>query len=335
MNIRKIKPNELFFWISYYVYISISILYNTVLLKYIDPIYSYVKIFCLVNLIMCEIFYNKWKLKTALSLLVASVLIVLSMKINQSSVMMTIAFIYFGRTVDFKKIAKKTIILTSILLFTVIFLAKIGVLINYVGTISGRTRNYLGFRYALYAPAFFTNIVMLICYIKKEKFKIFNAVIIILVDLFLYYETKSRLSFVATILVVICTLISSKKKNNILNNKIIRKIMKNSYIIFGLATIVLTMIYVYWPNQIISTINRIMMGRISMNSKALKVYGLNMFPRTVRMVGAGLNANGETIISSNNYFYIDSLYIKFLVQYGIVFTFLIIFLLTLTCYFYR
>ena len=127
--------------------------------------------FCAGLLLAQELLSGGWTKKTFIGIIVFTILVMLSIYINERQIMIMLMLVYAGRHVDFRKISRYTVVITSLLVLFTIMCAKFGIILNYVSTSTGEERNFLGFRYVLYGPAFLTNVILLEIYSKKDKIK--------------------------------------------------------------------------------------------------------------------------------------------------------------------
>ena len=150
------------FFFAYVLYIFIGIT-------------KYINILCMLILLYNELLNKKICIKEIFLLLFVSLLAFPVTIHNNGTLFIMILFIYCARSIDFRKIAKFSLLESILLLFLVIFSSKIGIITNYISTEGGRIREYLGFRYALFSPMilfeaiilFFHLVNFVYCYINK------------------------------------------------------------------------------------------------------------------------------------------------------------------------
>ena len=105
---------------------------------------------------------SKYEVVGFMSLYTLSLIIIVTSRSDlQVSFSFMFLFSFGARKINFKRICRVTALITSILLIFVILSSFLGVIPNYLLFFNDRSRHYLGFRYALNAPAFwFNNIIM-------------------------------------------------------------------------------------------------------------------------------------------------------------------------------
>ena len=156
----KIVKNEIPFFISYIICLSLFVLSTTFYGQYImGVIRSAALLFCIGMLYIQELQYIVMPQKDVLGLIVCLLLVVVMYRVAGTVTALEIIFIFSSRNIDFEKIAKITIVLSSVLLLFVVISAYLKIIPNY--QVSGeRNREYLGFLYALYSPGYMQNITI-------------------------------------------------------------------------------------------------------------------------------------------------------------------------------
>lgn len=227
-------------------------------------------------------------------------------------------FVLFGRNIDFKQVSKVIIVTLSVLLFLIVFSAKIGIIQNYTIIERGRSRQYLGFLYALYPLSVMCNITFLYIYVYKEKIT-FKALLILLVsNFYIYNATRSRLSFICSLIMII---IGFRIRYNSNCGKVLSSMRKlRIFLCFCFviaATISFMFIYIYDANNLfMAKVNEILEERIELSKMSVKIYGVNLFGQSIEWIGNGLNSEGK--VNVGTYLYVDNFYLNYLQRLGIV-----------------
>jgi hypothetical protein len=246
-------------------------------------------------------------------------------------------FIFPSRNINFNKILKANIIVCSLGLILTVLSSKVGIIPNYLDSdLFGRTRFYLGFRYALYAPAVFFNVLASYLYLKRKEVTLFELVSLLVLSYYFYYETQSRLSFVMSIILIFLSFV--------LKNEIFYKTLKKSWVSLGFCfSYVFCTIFSliasekYSPNSLLMyDLNKLLENRLYYSKQSLDQFGINAFSSGAANYwqGNGLDKSGGIPII-NKYYYVDNFYIHLMQQYGFLIAILLIILITLSllkCY---
>ncbi len=331
----QIKANEFLFFLSYGLFLIFGILSTSFFYKYfIGNPYKIIIIISIIILLLKEIFLEKYNIKSLLVALLFVLLILITWNsgigIAQKSIPCMLIFIYSSRKISFMKIAKFTVLITIFLLFLIIFSSKLGIIMNYISiSKSGRIREYLGFRYTLFGPAFLFNITSLIIYIYKEKIKWVVIITLFIMNYFLFLKTNSRLSFYLSICLIIISVVLKVKPNIFEKRKFFCYCMIFSFFIGFFIAMHFTINF-NPSNKFYNEVNSILENRLYLGQKSLIENGINLFGQKITWVGNGLDAYGNKSLEA--YTYVDSFYIQVLQKYGLIYTIIIGLLYTYTNY---
>lgn len=317
-----------------YSFLSISFYQNAVISSGI-----YILEFCFVLLVIAELTNFEYKRFDLYGIIfIAFIMIVTYIVVGNvwwRPFLWIVLFAFGARHIQFNKIAKFALIISTFCFAFIILSSVAGVIPDYLDTTThlGVTRHYLGFLYCLYAPTVLFNIEALYLYLRAERLKWFELVICIGIAYVFYRLCDARLNFILNLLMVIGFCVVKYRKNipqsirkNLVN---ISKMMPWIFIVCGMVSIILSFGYnesISWLAKINASLgNRLGYGHISYQR-----YGLSAFGQVISMHGSGLSGNG--LRGRGEYFYLDCLYVRFLQEYGIVFSCLMLFALTIVMY---
>ena len=339
LSIPKIEKNEQIFFLSYIIFLFFSVLMHSMYYRWFVSYYKYIAAVCIGLLLIQEVTLRTLTLRSligAATLYSVAILVAfLGSGDTQVSFACTFVFAFGARNIDFKKVARITIMLTLTLVVFVIISSKLGIIQNYhvVQAEGSRIRNFLGFRYALNAPAMILNVIMLYVYIKRDACKYKEIALLLVFVIFLYAYTDSRLTFVSSVLVLLIAAFCKMKKTDLRNFDLIPKLLT---VIFPVCFIISMWFAKYYSTSVswMKQLNTTLGGRLRMGQYSIDLYGVHLFgSRNIKWVGAGLNAYGQQ--STETYFYVDNMYIQLLQRYGMIFMALFLILTTLVmvrCY---
>lgn len=317
--------NEILFFFAYGLYIFIGIMNLSFFQIYINNITKYINILCMLILLYSELLNKKISIKGIFLLIFISLLLLPVMIHNNATLFVMILFIYCARNIDFRRIAKFSLFESILLLFLVILSSKIGIITNYISTDGGRIREYLGFRYALFPPMILFNITALELYLYKDKFSPFKYIILFILNYYVYIKTDSRLSFYLSILLILFIAILTKFPNIFKKRKVLCNLMVFSFILCSIFSLITTIKYDA-SNPQMNKLNETFGGRLYLGHISLDKYPINLLGHDTKYIGNGLDMYGNK--TSGTYFYVDCLYLNLLEKYGLIFTVILLLLLT-------
>ena len=322
-NIRlpgRIRADELIFLISYTLFIALMILRTSMYTKFFpDSLYKVMILGFLLILVLAEYIKNRYTVQAIVSV---AVIVVMTLMIHRVSMFITAAslyYIYAAREYSFRRISKVSAWLTFGLVMFILISAKLGLITNYVMDAYGeRPREFLGFTYALYASAFFFNIIALDMYVNRERVPFYRIAFYVVINTWIFRVTDSRLSFIFNMLLILWELVMKVSKNRKKIRPWIFHMLGGSvslsYIIGTILTLIIYSRYrhVGWQKKL----DKLLSGRLRFGKKSFDLYGIKMFGQKIEWVGNGIGADGKK--ADGDYLYVDNLYLQFLQHYGVV-----------------
>lgn len=325
---------ESFFLVIYIIFLALNIINISFFARYLLQINNMFNYACMLFLLIYEISINKsvtMPSLIALLLLSVSSTVIYLRTPSFFAIMIIFTFTYVGRNIKFEKIAKVTYSVSFICLIIIVSCSYLGIIRNYEHIASGR--KYIGFLYALYAPAILYNSVTNYVYCHRQKLKLKLLILFVAVDIFFYIETGSRLSCFSTLAVIIVSIFVIRNQNFLIKHRKVLLLFIPIYIMCSTVSIYLVASYhnnIEWMYNL----NEILGKRISLAQTSILRYGVSFWGKPVQWNGGGLNVYGK-MSSFNEYMYVDNLYMRILQQYGLIFFLLYIGLHTIVlikCY---
>lgn len=201
----------------------------------------------------------------------------------------------------------------------VALLAATGVIENYVFVRESDVRYALGFIYPLEAQSvvLMMSLLILVLFWKKLNFVICLGVFVL--NVLIYLLTKGRMSLImaalACLLFWICHQIPQKQMKAVLCTPWMRAIMWICLILVFVLPLILCSQFDW--SELWMTIDSYTNGRIRFGYQGLRDYGIPLFGQQVTWVGLGGAADGEAFLeATHNYNYVDTAYLKMLIDYG-------------------
>lgn len=329
--IKKEEIHEYIFVISYAIYIMVLILSTTFYLIRI-PHYRIILALCATIVMADEILFSKYSIRSILLMALVTVMGIIEVGADTRVEMLTLVFVYCARDKNFDRIFKATLYIDIFMLLFVIVSAEVGIIPNFVYHSARGVRHYLGFRYALNAPAIVFNVIALYTVIPETKKKAASFLFLFLANIGVYVMTRSRLSFFLSILLMVWSIFISVFGEN--SFKKISVLLIPSYIASCLVSFYFVSLY-YKANELtfIRVLNQLSDNRIKYAANSLKRYGVNLFGNDkIHWVGRGLNEYGR--VTRGVYNYVDNIYVRVGQRYGLVFLGVAIMLATLLMAYY-
>ena len=212
---------------------------------------------------------------------------------------------------DSVSISKISLCIQSVILFVVVFLSQIGLLEDKIFNPETRSRHILGFNWITVAPILFFFICLLYIYIRSEKFKFYEAIVLELINYYFYHMTNTRMTFLLCSVVIIFFTVQSLWKGFFGYLKKLNWV----YFIIPIVLVIVSIVaaYFYNPdNSIFLKANSILSGRLQLGHDALHYYKFPLFGQVIIWNGFGLLNDGIV----DNYNYVDCSYLQIGMWYG-------------------
>lgn len=229
-------------------------------------------------------------------------------------------FIIGAKDISLRKIITVYFAVTSILLVVTMGAALLGNIENLVYYPEGRRRRVsmgIGYPTDFSAHVFFG--IMSYLYLRREKIKYLELVLIMIGNGILYWLTDARTNTICISAAVIFLgynkwIVERKKKKNCTYemNRIWSILLALSPVICGGFMIVISTFY-NPHNKIMVLLNKLMNQRFSLSHRAIDIWGIDFWGEWVPMQGYG-----STVELPKHYFYLDSSYVNIVMRYGIV-----------------
>lgn len=316
----KLAGDKLFF-ISYGLFLITSILSTSFFYKYFmgNP-YMRMQMIGAVLLIAYE-FCANGRRQNWIGLIICGALFVLTYRVSyfstQRQLVLMFAYIYCARNIPFAKIARFTLDVSITLVLLVVVSSYFGIVESISAFKSGRIREYMGFRYALYLPGLLLNMTALWVYLKKDTITVPGTLVWAVANWFVYYQTDSRISFFIAEALLAAGLLMRFLPKVVDKLKPLWWLAAGSFGICAAVSLIMTAVYdssLSWMRKL----NSMLESRLRLGHASLEEYGVTFFGQNITWLGNGLDAFGNSVVGT--YSYVDCLYVKILQRYGIVFS---------------
>lgn len=283
-------------------------------------ILMYLKLLCTALVFLKVIFSNKTNPRRAILICVTfAVLIIVFFSMN-STIPIFLMILFFGaENCDARIMAKIYLYLTGTL-YTITFIAsQVGIIEDRVLLRGGNStvlRHSFGTKYVTVFGAICFFCVAVYLYLKKDKITLKHLVIIGVLTIFVNRFTDTRLEAVSIIFLLVCVYCFKYIRSNSLLRKCLAYSIPICYITaFGLVFLYMT------NNSAFSFLDELLSDRLSLGQKGILEYGFSLFGKVIPMQGYGT----IDFDWSKGYFYLDSFFINYTLQYGLAFVLLFLY----------
>ena len=241
-------------------------------------------------------------------------------------------FILGARNVDFKKIIYLYLVLGTILLSFIFFTSLIGLTKNLIFHRGIHTlRRAFGIIYPTDFAAHILYLVLAYCYLYFNKLSWKSYTVFVLLAIFLIKFCDARLNAYALILVIPVMMIGQRAQKGYIVSRAIAIFYWVLPVLAAYITVLLS--YLYAPShQLLEKMNGLLSGRLFYSHEAIKKYGFSLLGQHIHENGYGAADGIKKTIIGNNYFYIDSAFVRLVIISGIIMALLIVITMTIISY---
>ena len=334
----KHKVQERFFTLAWILIITISILRLSAwyaldqTLAFQKPI-LWVDYFscglCLV-IILLNFICRKYSWKVVVAYGILAVIFALTACFADNTYMV-IYFLVFGAAYgqDSRKIITISAVITAFMILLLIVLSKTGLAPNPTWIRwHGNTqliREGLGFHYTSTGPTVFLGFLLQYFYLRKEKLKFWEPLILAAINAWFFWKTDARMPFFLGCLVLAFFLLESLFRNHWRFTEKIKGLGIAAPALIGIVTVVGYLIYnsnsAFWQKM-----NLLLSDRLALGDAAIHTYGINLVGHNITWVGNGLI---ETDLAYN---FVDTSYIQIMLTEGVLFLIAVIVIFVIANY---
>ena len=203
---------------------------------------------------------------------------------------------------------------------TMMMLSLVRIIPNLVYYSASRpTRYALGMLYPSVIAAHYFYLALAYCYLRFGKLNVIDYLLIISGNVVCMLLTNTKLDFLATLVIIPVMIIAQRAYFGKKWSSIMASFWWMATPLSAVGMIFLS--YFYNPsNHLLKKINSLLSGRLELGRLAFKKYDLNLLGRTIvehsfaGVKGQKLNNSGGGL--PQNYFYIDSSYIRMILLWG-------------------
>lgn len=249
------------------------------------------------------------------------------------NILFMILMILGARGISFRKIVKVFFTVSLIATVGVVAGSQTGLIENLVYQQAGRNiRIAFGFAYPTSFAAHIYFLVLCFWYLRAGKLTIAGSLIPAFFGVFVYIFCEARFTSISLLLLAFvmccCVLyrVYCRRKGRIYRiNPVCSGILALSPVLCAGGINVLSVFYTE-KNSLLVFLNQFITNRLALAKKGVDLFGFSAWGRNIRMIGSG-----GTTTQPTQYFFLDSAYMQFSLQYGLVILALILLMLLFLC----
>ena len=323
---------RLYFYVGYGLWLVVSVARASMFAAYVNGSFSTaLRLICYAFVFLSVLAKGRYSLGMHIGAAIAAAMALAVHNADTAAVYDTIFIIFCSKGQDFDEVARFTAIELAVLLVAVYASSQVGIIQDYVTASATRPRHFIGFLYALRPAQIAFLITCLSVYCRKGVTSPVQFVALVVLNAVVYYYTDSRMAMIMSVLAIGAGVLFRRNFPLIARWKLLAALCVGSYVIAALVSVFVCACFdshVGWMAFLDS--QGVFAGRLTYGQQALVNYGVTLFGQHLEIVGRGVNAYGYSY--AGTFFYIDCLYVKLLVQYGVVYFLVFVLSLTACCY---
>lgn len=243
---------------------------------------------------------------------------------KNKDVICTILFLVSIKNMNLRRIIKEVFIIYITLFLCIISLSLLNILSDWI-YFRNVFRHSLGFYNPSIAMGTFFVILLMYFYIKKGKTSLIEILVLETLNIMLYVHTDGRVGFFLGSFVLLLMFFSNFSKIRFLfDNKILKVICYVFPIIIYLCVYAILFLY-FEKNSFIIKLDVLLSHRLFYAARTIKEFGFSIFGKPVVWYGhGGIEYIDKLKLLNYNYNYVDISYVRMLIDYGYIFSFVIL-----------
>lgn len=274
-----------------------------------------------------SVFWEKTPItKSCIPGLILLVVGIIQLLIAKDALFIDLALVFIAsRDIDFREIAKFTLIVEGCGCAVIVLSSLIGLIPNYYNTRSdGTVRYYLGFTYSTLLSHLFLNMALLVLYLRRERIHYYEIALLALIDTSIFLFTDSRNSFVLGLAALLVAIILKNGASGFFRcfGRCIQHCARIAMVLLPVISLLAALLYnphsVAWQSA-----NKVLSNRLAQTSASVDRYGWTLFGQDIEFVGNGLVPGGDGLTDTaahpdGDANFIDNSYVHVLVINGVL-----------------
>ncbi len=233
----------------------------------------------------------------------------------------SILLVFCARNLNIRRLCAVSVAYVSVLVTGIIVLSQVGIVRDVVLEHARGNRHCLGFTYCLYPGQYLFTLTLVVCWLRGKALRIWEAIALVIVHIWVYVLTISRLSFGLALLAILFTLLYKWDVHQKLPWQRISRILRWAFPAMVVITIVTTAAYMLGGTSFFpGFVNKLVGGRIRLQANGIRDFGLPLLSQNVTFVGAGFGFEGPSEGPIQGYNFVDNLFLHAGIRYGLLFT---------------
>ena len=240
------------------------------------------------------------------------------------------AFIVAGKHVSFRKIIWASLYAHIFAVSAVIAGSVAGIIENKLFVQGERNRYSLGFIYATYSSNYYYYMILMYVYCRQKKMSWLEAVILLVLDMILFRITDTKSATALGAAAIVCGMGLKYVDAEKIPQRLYKTVALACVPAFAAISIGLTITFDE-ENALFSKINSFLTGRLRLGNMAYEEQGITLLGQNIRWNTFELEGTvREAAVQSS--VYVDSSYMQYLLNYGVIMLFLICALFVILSY---
>lgn len=286
--------------------------------------------YCSYVICCVKIAIGRYRYKTVFIGIVLCLIFLLSwLGCNNRSMIFSLLLYFTAYDVESRQGLRIVCVTQTIFLLLLVLLSMCGYATDYIFDPQTRNRHSLGFSWTTTAPILYFFILLGYIYLKQEKIKISEYILLELVNIWFYKMTDTRMTFVVSSLFLLFFAIEGVFKNRWSFWRYFNKI----YCILPTCICIFSLI-LHWSynpeKEVWRNLNDLLSGRLALGKSAILKYGVSLFGQKITWIGFSLKR--DNIYNASGYNYVDCSYLQILLQFGILFLIAVLGIYTVAVY---
>ncbi|WP_367342070.1 hypothetical protein [Limosilactobacillus sp.] len=282
----------------------------------------YISLALLVAKLLC---FDDHDIRQLLLDLVMMALLGCSWYLSQSLPMITMGlFVITARNIDFHQIVQTYLTVGLIIFAVVIVSALVGIIPNIIFHRQDVVRLSFGIIYTTDFAAHVLSLVMAYCYLNFSKLNWRYYCCIVLIAIFIMKVCDARLDTACLLLIIPVIWFAQQAQRGNRGAQLVTKFYWGVTPIMAYATVMMAWLFNNQKNWMLR-LDQLVSGRLTISHQALGKYGISWFGQHLTERGWGF---GAAHVNDQNYFFIDSSFMRMVIISGLVLGIIVVFWMT-------
>ena len=235
---------------------------------------------------------------------------------NSVTIFFDFMFIFAAKDIPINKKLKYVVAIQVVISLSLFLGTLAGVIADWTYQIAGRFRHSMGYGYPNAIPTVYFYMMLAVCCLMREKFKLWHLVVFEGLNYLLFYYTNTKTAFALTAIALVVLWAIKFRKRKLVPNTVNKLFYVHS--VYLIAVFSILFCYFFDPtNMYMRTIDSFISNRLSMGHNALMINDLSLFGQKIQWYGFGGLGYTMTVLEGE-YNHVDCTYVKILLDHGIV-----------------